>query len=184
MSCAQASRRFHFALLSILVAAALVAPLAGRLDAQQDERSVRAAFVYNMTRYVVWPAPDRNLNLCVSGGGNMGPALKFVVNGKISGERTIRVLLQPAESEFRRCDIFYWSGGFGSRVHPLLEKFRGTPTLTIGEDDAFVREGGMIAFVRSGDSIQIEVNLDSVKAGGLNISSKLLDLALIIRSGK
>jgi dihydroxyacid dehydratase/phosphogluconate dehydratase len=57
---------------------------------------------------------------------------------------------------------------------------RGTSVLTVGENDKFVREGGMIGFVRTGDSIQIEVNLDSVNAGNLKISSRLLDLALIV----
>jgi hypothetical protein len=40
----------------------------------------------------------------------------------------------------------------------------------------------MIAFVRSGDSMQIQVNIDAVRAAGLSISSRLLDLAIIVHT--
>jgi hypothetical protein len=42
----------------------------------------------------------------------------------------------------------------------------------------------MVAFVRSGDSIQIEINPDAVKAAGLSISSRLLEIALLIHPGR
>lgn len=167
---------------------ALCAPLAvlfpQLLLAQQDERSVRAAFVFNLTKYVSWPQSVRDLNICVLGPGATGPALKSVVDGKTSNGRTIHVLLEPPDTELRHCSILYSTHAEDSRVHSVLGKTRGTSILTVGENDKFVREGGMIGFVRSGDSIQIEVNLDSIRAGGLKVSSRLLDLALIVHTGK
>jgi len=155
------------------------------MKAQQDERSVRAAFVYSLTKYVTWPVADHELNICVLGGGATGPALKLVVDGKISQGRTIHVLLESSTgTSLHHCDIVYWTDVATSRALSALDRTRGTSTLTVGENDRFVRQGGMIGFVRSGDSIQIEVNLDSVKAGGLKVSSRFLDLALIIHAGR
>lgn len=171
--------------LSVIVASAVLAVLfPGSLSAQHDERSVRAAFVYNLTKYVTWPVSAHELNICVLGGGATGPALKLIVDGKISEGRIIHVLLNPPESGLRRCDIVYWSDPMTSRIRSVLAETRGTSILTVGEDERFVREGGMIGFVRSGDSIQIEVGLDSVIAAGLKISSRLLDLALIVHTEK
>jgi hypothetical protein len=164
--------------------AVLAVPMPHSLRAQQDERSVRAAFVYNLTKYVTWPASARELSICVVGGGATGSALKQVVEGKVSDGRTLHVLLDPTDASLRHCDIVYWSDSSTSRARSILDKTRGTSILTVGEDDKFVREGGMIGFVRTGDSIQVEVNLDSVKAGNLKISSRLLDLALIVHEGK
>lgn len=154
------------------------------MNAQQDERSVRAAFVYSLTKYVTWPAADHELNICVLGGGATGPALKLVVDGKVSQGRTIHVLLEPSTSSLHHCDIIYWTDAATFRAPSILEKTRATSPLTVGENDRFVHDGGMIGFVRSGDSIQIEVNLDSVKAGGFKVSSRLLDLALIVHGGR
>lgn len=169
--------------LSLLAAWAVFAALFPHsLAAQQDERSVRAAFVYNLTKYVIWPAPAHELNICVFGGGATGPALKQVVEGKLSDGRPIHIRLEPSDAQLSHCDVVYWSDTATSRVRSVLDKTRGTAILTVGEDERFVREGGMIGFVRAGDSIQIEVNLDSVKAGGLKISSRLLDLALIVHT--
>ena len=168
-------------LLAVLATwATLVTLFPGPLPAQQDERSVRIAFVYNLTKYVTWPASAQELSICVLGGGAIGPALKLVVDGKISNGRTIHVLLEPSDASLRHCDIVYWSDLATSRARSILDMTRGTSVLTVGENDKFVREGGMIGFVRTGDSIQIEVNLDSVNAGNLKISSRLLDLALIV----
>ena len=178
-------RRCGRFLARIIVAGVILMLLPPRFGgAQQDERSVRAAFVYNLTKYVTWPTANRELNVCVLGEGSTGLALKQVVDGKASGGRVVRVILRPSDLEMRRCDIVYFSDSTDSRTHSLLGKPHGSLVLTVGEDDRFVREGGMVGFVRSGDSIRIEVNLDAVNAGGLKISSRLLDLALLVHSGK
>lgn len=168
--------RVRFAAACVL--AALLLP--HFLQAQQDERSVRAAFVYNLTKYVTWPAGRNELNICVVGSGVTGPALKQIVEGKKSDGRAVHVLLQPSDIELRHCDIVYLSDSTTASFHSCLSKVHNTPTLTVGEDERFVGNGGMVAFVRSGDSIQIEVNLDSVQAAGLKISSRFLNLALIV----
>lgn len=171
--------------LTLMVVSALLAVLPPcSLQAQQDERSVRAAFVYNLTKYVVWPVSAHELNICVLGSGATGPALKLVVDGKISDGRTIHVLLEPLNADLHHCNILYWSDRTTYRCRSVLDKTRGRSILTIGEDDRFVRQGGMIGFVRVGDSIQIEVNLASVKASGLKISSRFLNLAVIVHSWK
>ena len=174
--------RVALAVMAAWVLLAVLFPHA--LPAQQDERSVRAAFVYNLTKYVAWPISEHEVNICVIGEGATGPALKHVVDGKISDGRTIHVLLEPSDDGLRHCDIVYLTEGTAARLHSILDKTRRALILTVGEDDRFVREGGMIGFVRTGDSIQIEVNIDSVKAGDLKISSRLLDLALIVHTEK
>src|SRR3954464_4550616 len=89
---------------SVLHACALMALVFPTvLRAQQDERSVRAAFLFNLTKYVSWPAPAPELKICVLGHGATGPALKGVVDGKMSDGRMIRVLLEPPDSGLHQC---------------------------------------------------------------------------------
>jgi hypothetical protein len=154
------------------------------LHAQQDERAVRAAFVYNLTKYVRWPDQTREITVCAAGNDNMGPLLKKVIDGKDIDGRPIHVLLQPADANASRCDIVYVSKTAPTSTKTMLERTRGTAMLTVGEEDNFVRGGGMVGLVRIGDRIELEVNLEAVQAAGLSISSRLLDLAVIMRSGR
>jgi hypothetical protein len=62
-----------------------------------------------------------------------------------------------------------------------LEKVKGKGVLTVGETEGFARDGGMIALVNSGDHIQIEVNLEAAQGAGIRISSRVLNLATIVR---
>ncbi|HXS74778.1 MAG TPA: YfiR family protein [Terracidiphilus sp.] len=151
------------------------------LSQQQDERAVRTAFIYNLTKYVDWPKTHSTLIICVFGPGTTGGDLKRVLNGKASGDRKLQVMLQSTEPEMQRCNIAYFPGLTRDQSHSLNTAVSRS-VLSVGEDEAFVREGGMVAFVRSGDSIQIQVNIDAVQAAGLTISSRLLDLAIIVHT--
>ena len=133
---------------------------------------------------MTWPHSNHDLNICVLGGGATGPALAHVVDGKESEGRIVHVMLQPSEAALRRCEIAYFAQPISDLESSVLEKMHNSSILTVGEDDRFVRAGGMIGFVRSGDAILIEVNLDAVHRGGLQISSRLLDLAIILHAGK
>src|SRR4051794_12422966 len=97
----------HRCITAICAIVAMLCPPSAH--AQQDERSVRAAFVYSLTKYVTWPVAEHELNICVLGGGSTGPALRLVVDGKVSQGRTIHVLLEPSNSSLHHCAIVYWT---------------------------------------------------------------------------
>jgi hypothetical protein len=65
----------------------------------------------------------------------------------------------------------------------LLSKLRGLNVLIVGESDDFLDAGGMINLVRRGRQITLEVNIDSIRAAQLKVSSKLLALATV-KGGK
>jgi len=162
----------------------LLAAVPLHLWAQQEERAVRAAYVYKLTEFVSWPRHGNELLICVVGSDSMEAALKSVVEGKESSGRKIRVLQHPSEAELAHCDLVYLSDTALARGYALLDRLQGSAVLTVGESDRFVRAGGMVGLIRSGDQIQLEVNLDAVRTAGLRISSRLLQLAVIVHSGK
>jgi hypothetical protein len=53
-------------------------------------------------------------------------------------------------------------------------------TLTVGEDTAFIGQGGMIAFVKQQDKIKLHINLKLLQQSGLKISAKLLEVSEVI----
>ena len=151
------------------------------LHAQQDERAVRAAYVFSLTKYVSWPNRQDRLVIGVVGDGDIGPVLKQVLDGKTSDGKNIKVAIHPSENELRDCNMLYVTDPSPGEVRSVLHRIGGRPILTVGETDGFIREGGgMVALVRSGDQMQIEVNLKSLRMRQLQMSSRLLRLAVIV----
>ncbi len=155
----------------------------GLSPAQQDERAVRAAFVFNLTKYVVWPGATDRLVVGVIAPGNIGPVLKQVLDGKTSDGRRITVMIHTPESELGDCDVLYVAGLSPAALRSVLGRVAGRAVLTVGDSDQFVRAGGMVGLVRSGDEIEIEVNLPALRSRRLDMSSRLLKLAVLVPRG-
>lgn len=148
--------------------------------AQQDERAVRAAYVFNLTKYVTWPTTRDKLSLRVMGEPGIASVLKSVLDNKTSDGRAIKVAIDSPDSPLGDCDVLYLGGLSPAAVKSILDKTSGKPILTVGDSDRFVRSGGMIALVRSGDQIEIEINLATLRSRHLDVSSRLLNIAVIV----
>jgi hypothetical protein len=163
-----------------LLAASLLAPL---LNAQvHDERAIKVAYVFNLTKYVEWPHTSTQLVVGFVGDGPMGEALEKMLTGKTSDSRLIRVVLSPQDKALEQCDVLYVAYSSPEKIHATLQRLRGKSVLTVGDTGSFPQDGGMIGLVRAADQVRIQVNLEAVQEAGLKISSRVLDLAIIVHS--
>ncbi|HSF41275.1 MAG TPA: YfiR family protein, partial [Thermoanaerobaculia bacterium] len=106
------------ALLTRRLAALVLLLLALRpaVEAQEAaplEYSVKAAFLYNFTKFVEWPAsafPERgSLRLCVFGDDPFGKSLQTVVEGEQVQGRPITLLRIDSLGDPRLCHILFLS---------------------------------------------------------------------------
>lgn len=149
----------------------------------RDERAVRAAYVFNLTKYVEWPASTRELWIGFAGERSEGEFLARMLEGKTSESRPIHLVLSPSEEELKKCNILYIAEPQASKARAALNKANGEMLLTVGEADSFARDGGMVGLVKAGDHIEIVVNLEAAQKAGIKISSQLLSLAQIVSPG-
>jgi hypothetical protein len=149
------------------------------LHAQQDERAVRAAYLFTLTKYVSWPSRQGELKICSKVNASVGTDLKQILDGKVSEGRTVHVVLNPTGVEQRQCAILYLGSVPPAKVVIALRELGNAPVLTVGDDAAFVRRGGMVGLVRTEDQIQLHVNLSALGAAGIQMSSRLLSIAII-----
>ena len=147
-----------------------------------DERTIKVAYVFNLTKYVEWPHSRSQLVVGFVGDGPMGEALEKILTGKSSVSRLIRVVLSPPQETLEQCDVLYVAFTSPEKVHQTLERLRGKSVLTVGDTESFPLYGGMIGLVRAADQVRIQVNLEAVQGAGLKISSRVLDLAIIVHS--
>ena len=181
LGCDRAPRYSRWRVLACLAVVTLL--LVNWLPAQQDERAVRAAFVFNLTKYVSWPTARNRLVVGIVGPEHIASGLKQVLDGKVSDGRRISVVMHTPESELSECDVLYVTEVPLSTLKSILNRAANRALLTVGDNEQFVRTGGMVGLVRSGDQMEIEVNLAALRSRQLNMSSRLLNIAVLVSSG-
>ena len=80
------------------------------------------------------------------------------------------------------CEIVFISSSESSRLRVVLERLKGTPTLTVGDIPEFCDSGGMVNLRLSGDHVHLQINLEAAARSNLQLSSKLLSLASVVRA--
>jgi len=172
--------------LSLLIGFAILALQLPALGQQQNasEDQVKAAYLVNFARLAEWPRyalPDGSspLVIGVSGGDeDFLDVLKAVVAGKIIGTHSLLVKPASSEKEMKSCHmVFFRASGRKHLTHAALEVLAQTGVLLVGEDESFLRQGGMINLVREHGSIHFEVNADALDRSEIHLSSKILALA-------
>lgn len=164
-----------------LVAAAallLCAPAVG----QPTDTAVKAAFLPRFARYVTWPAaatPKGNdpFVLCVIGGDPFGAMLDDSARSQLIDGHRIVVRRMDSAAGADGCHIAFVDGG---RSAPVLAAMSNKPVLTVTDDTG--RGGrGMIDFTIAGGRVRFFIDQSAAEHRGLNISSRLLALALGVR---
>ena len=176
------SRTIRVALL-VLAAAAIRASA----DAPEfDEYQVKAVFLYNFTKFVEWPAdafksPSEPVAICVLGQAPFGDSLEMAARGKATATRGVVIrVVDPLH--LNQCHILFMSASERRRSASILGGLRTLSILTVGETDGFTAEGGVINLKLESQRVRIEINLDAAAQARLQISSKLLSLAQIVKS--
>lgn len=176
-------------LLTLLLLSGMVAPLAAREPAPED--AVKAAMLYNFMQFVHWPegaAPQAGQPLVL---GFLGrDALQEWLHDLAAGShaesmRTLQIdSLQELRARKDALHVLYISRTAQEDIEAILRVLKGTPVLTVCDDELFVKQGGVMNFVRQNNRIRFDINLDAAAAGGLQISSRLSGLARrIVKDG-
>ena len=169
-------------LLGLWVTAAicLLTPLSGR-GATVSENELKAAFLYNFTKFVEWPAtsfPSTNapIQFAVFGDEEFSAKLKSLLVGKTAHGRAFEVKTLTNPQEAKNFHIVF-VGSSEKRLAMILDATKKLPILTIGESDEFLDLGGIINLVFEEAQLGFEVNAEAAERNKLVISSKLLRLA-------
>jgi hypothetical protein len=170
-----------FALAAAISASAETAPV--------GEYELKAAFLYNFTKFVdwperAWPNPREPLQLCVLGKDPFGEVLDRTVEGTEVREHPLVVRRIESTRQAHGCHVVFVGADPESHLSRVLRDLADEGALTVGEADRFTAEGGMIAFRREGNRIRLEINVDAVQRAGLRMSSELLKLARIVRESR
>ena len=158
-------------------------------DAAISQYALQAAYLFKFGAFVEWPAsafsaPDSPLVLCIQGADPLGDGLEKSLEGKTIGARPLTVRRVKAPTREVGCHIFYIAAGDAKQAHDALGVLRGSPVLTVTDTAAAGDQGEVIHFVISDNRVRFNIDDDAAAAGGLAISSRLLSLAVSVKTRK
>jgi hypothetical protein len=156
-------------------------------DRPTNEYSIKAAFLYNFSRFVSWPEKVAQHNdefeLCVIGNDPFGKVLDTLSGKSVHGQPLkVRRLTDGAITG--ACQLVYIGESETKQFARLLGMVRARPVLTVSDIDDFAMHGGIIRFKLDNKKVRFDINVDAAERAGLKISSRLLSLATIVREEK
>jgi len=182
MSCKIVSLQTALSLLIGFAILALQLPaLAQQPSATEDQ--VKAAFLLNFAKLAEWPRqalPDGPSPLVIGVNGGEEKflnVLKAAAAARVSGTHPLMVKSVDSDEDMKSCHIVFFRASEKRGIQNTLQDLAQAGILLVGEDQSFLRRGGMINLVREHGSIHFEVNSDVLDLSKIHFSSKILALA-------
>jgi hypothetical protein len=179
-------------LLTFLLLTTGVLPAPAREPAPED--AVKAAMLYNFVQFVRWPegvAPSEQGPDVVLGILGRDPLQEWLLDLAAEGSRTSSLKtvqldsLQELGAQRHKLQVLYIGRTAQKDLEAILRVLNGAPVLTVSDDELFVKQGGMMNFVRQNSRIRFDLNLDAAAGSQLKLSSSLSGLArLIVKDGQ
>jgi hypothetical protein len=180
------------ALLVRGLAAAAIALIAWQVSARAQgdtiEDEVKAAFLYNFTKYIEWPAAAFQdaadpFRMCVAASRKFFRTVETLVTGETARGRPIQ-LIAPEPTNLHRCHILFTGAQEATRFDAALPDLSRRPILTVGETKASFDRGGAILLVLDNSRVRFDVDVRSIEKAGLTVSAKLLRVARHVKENE
>jgi hypothetical protein len=165
---------------------ALLAAPPGLQAQAAGEYELKAAFLYNFTKFVEWPPAaftDGAFRVCVLGEDPFGKSLKDLTGQEAAGRKLQVLVFKEAIARPEDCHILFVSRSERGRMPAILSGVRDSPVLTVADTEGFLDDGGIVNFLLEGSKIRFEINQEAAGRAGIKISSKLLQLAKRLKGG-
>jgi hypothetical protein len=148
-----------------------------------SEYEVKAAYVYNFTRFIDWPTevlvnPNAPIVIGVIGNNDFASILENMVKGKTVQSHPISVHVIKWPADVNACQIICISSYEQQRAKEIVGALQNLPILTITEAEKGSRSKGVINFQVEEGKVRFEIDQASAAKARLKISSKLLRLAM------
>ena len=183
--------RFPSGWRRLVLSAVLLAvrPLAAAESPAAPEYQLKAAFLFNFTQFVEWPAvafadAQAPFVIGVLGDDPFGAVLDETVRGETVGGRPLLVQRYRKAEDIKACHVLFISKSEAAGLERIVAALKDRNVLTVGDTEGFARRGVLVRLVTEDKKIRLHINADAAKAVGLVLSSKLLRLAELVTPGK
>jgi hypothetical protein len=163
------------------------------LHAQEDEATaasreyrIKAAYLYQLGRYIQWPAKafagaEAPFVIGVPKEDPIAADLDQIALVKKIENRPIQVRRFSPEGDVPACHILFLPASLAPEVQAvLIRKVSGKHVLLVGDANNFLEQGGAVRFVIEENNVRLHIARKAAQREGLSISSKLLQVARVL----
>ncbi|HVY24322.1 MAG TPA: YfiR family protein [Steroidobacteraceae bacterium] len=148
---------------------------------------IEAAFLFNFTQFVDWPATafDSNnspLVIGVLGEDPFGSDLDDIVRGEVVNGHPLAVERYRSVQEIHRCHVLFIADSENAAFRSTLLALKHRNVLTVSNLDGFAKAGGVVRFRIADNKLRFRINVNAAHEAQLVISSKLLRQAELVGS--
>ena len=149
------------------------------------EYQVKAAFLFNFTQFVEWPAGSPEATgspfvIGILGENPFGNYLREIIAGESINGHRLTIQQYKNVDEIKLCHILFINAADNRHIGEVTTALKGRSILTVSDAASFIDAGGMIRLSTINNKIKIQVNPAKAREAGLTISSKLLGVAEIV----
>ena len=151
-------------------------------DAISLEDKIKAAFIYNFTKYIEWVDDDTtdSFEIGIIGDSDIISPLLEIAARELVNNRKIEIIHFQDIQDFNSCNILYISASEADVLPDILKNIDGRNILTISGNTGFALKGVAINFVIIDGKIRFEININLINQTGVLVNSHLLKLAILV----
>ena len=157
--------------------------------AAASERSIKAAFLYKFLDYAEWPdsafaQPDSPLVIGVTGADDIAAELQQITAGRKVGSRPVSVRRVREADSLAGLHMLFIGRSESARLASLAHRARDRAVLTVTEIPGALEHGAIVNFVLVEGRVRFEIALDNAERSGVKLSSRLLAVAITVRTAQ
>lgn len=157
-------------------------------DAQMDEYSIKAGYLYNFSKYVSWPAgvfaaADTPFMICLVGDDPFGGRLDQAIAGKTSADNRpflLKRLKAIDRAAFQECEVVFLGKSAQTHAAEILDTLKDSPVFTVADFESFAQKGGIADLRIEGTRVKVDLNVNAANRVNLKISARLQQVANLV----
>ncbi len=166
----------------MLALATAVSGRAVEAPAIAKEHQLKAAFLYNFTKFVDWPPqrfakPEAPIVIAVLGRNPFDDTVQeLALDRKVNG-RAVKFLRTEVPAQALGAHLVFIAAGEEPRFADAIATLHAGGVLTVGESEHFAAAGGAITFVMEDNKVRFVINLAATQTAQVRVSAQLQKLA-------
>jgi len=160
--------------------------LADQEEENKKEYSVKAAFIYNFSKFIDWPElasqKSNEFNICIIGSNPFEKETLSKLSTKKTKAKNVKFLNISPYEKLPPCYIVFINTPENTVRQGIIRASKKHNVLTVSDQENFTSNGGAIELFTSNRKVRFKINLAATKRAGLEVSSKLLNLAIKVEN--
>jgi hypothetical protein len=153
---------------------------AGLADAV-TEYDLKAAYLLNFASYIEWSNPPKPVKICIYGNNPFKAATIATLLEAKAGQIEADFKYTSQLEQLTDCNIVYLAHSEQASFGKVIAQLRNAPVLIVTDVQDGIPQGAMINLITESNRLRFEINISTVLASNMKISSKLLKLAKIVQ---